>query len=228
VIAPVASESLPLTEQLVALLALVGAGQVVRVETRSLNLGVRSELRIATDGLRALPDPLLVELEGRRSALALSVATFEGIQEPVSSRITCAFALWRPRTVFGPEASGWRHAVHAGDAGAIREALAGFLEPTAVVDAGPTIAALWALAEPIAWADRDAAITRQRQLAARLGSYAALGEDLAAASIPLPGSRIREWNTPAPAATFAQFTPTRRYRAAQLDAALAGRTKGKR
>lgn len=118
--------------------------------------------------------------------------------------------------------TGWRHAVDAAAAEAIRETLAGFpLPPAFIVDAKREVWACWPLADPLP-VDGDPApgVALLEAMARRLGGDLNAAQNLAT---PYPAAGpIRNWTTnPPERIEILEVAPGQTYNLEQIQAALA-------
>ncbi len=193
-----------LSQAVTGLLSTISAGDAdgrLRVTGRSRHgFGERSLFLPA--GPRDFIDGVLIALlEEDLWDLQVGAAVVDG-ESSALSRLGVLTATWRIARVFqNPEDSkqetGRQWITDEERVGAAYKRLDAFLPPTMLIDsAGHRLDAIWALGEPIdlrATSGVDRARELRRQLARAVGADApAKDEDLAAASITIPGSAVRE------------------------------------
>jgi hypothetical protein len=180
----------PIVDLLLSVLDTFGRGRCVRIEARTTYFGGREEQHVQTPA-RYLPPRLCDLLAERAYAVFLDLRTARTIASPTSTHLSGVAAIWKPATQLSRDTG--RHIVTAEAHAAIVAALERVPPPTFVVDAGPRVAAVWALAEPLRIpADVGRARALIAAIAARVGSDPTVDVD---ALVPLPGGVIRSWNT---------------------------------
>lgn len=210
------------TVELLEVLRLVApVSGLVCLDCRSLT-GLSHEQPALHCPISALPTGLLDLLE-KEYAIRFSPALRGSGGDGALTSLSVLAVLWKPAVIFSA-ATRWRHAIAEEAQERIRQAIGACpLAPTALIDAGPEVVALWALDHTLNLrdsAERDRADRLQRRLAESLCADAAASE--LGAFVPLCGP-IRNWGDPAPVVHL-DVEPKRIYRLEDLERALADAT----
>jgi hypothetical protein len=218
--------SLPLTEQLAALLNVMFAGcrGGVSIEARSLAGVGRAGAVLPFDGprppFRHVPLWLLGQLEpGEEWGMTFS-ATSRAMDNAVQDLGALFVTIATPPAM--TVSDGWQ--VPADVDAAARARLVAFpLPPTIVLNDLHTLAAVWALEQPLDVArDGRQATELLTRLAARLGGAA--GDDVLRTMLPLPGTLVRNAGTSAlHLVELETLNETARYSLAAIETAMAER-----